>query len=115
MSSRFHKSDGASLRSAIVGLLLTTGTALSVCQTPDQNELTSEVFCDTIPVAVNLNEDSVASLKINLLDSIGSDPSDRYVHLTEADFEMVAKELCVEVAAIKAVVEIEAGKNMQGF
>ena len=35
--------------------------------------------------------------------------------LTERDFEEVAKQLGVEVAAMKAVVEIEAGKSHQGF
>ncbi|MCM1520725.1 MAG: N-acetylmuramidase family protein [Lachnoclostridium sp.] len=35
--------------------------------------------------------------------------------LTETDFYEVAEELGVEVAAIKAVVEIEAGKTHQGF
>ncbi|MBD5250012.1 MAG: N-acetylmuramidase family protein [Barnesiella sp.] len=35
--------------------------------------------------------------------------------LTEDDFRTVADELGVEVAAIKAVVEIEAGKTHQGF
>ncbi|MDE5785260.1 MAG: N-acetylmuramidase family protein [Duncaniella sp.] len=35
--------------------------------------------------------------------------------LTDDDFRKVAEELDVEVAAIKAVVEIEAGKTHQGF
>lgn len=54
-------------------------------------------------------------LEIAKLDSIGPDESQRYLHLTEYDFQLVAKELDVEVAAIKAVVEIEAGKAMKGF
>lgn len=41
--------------------------------------------------------------------------ADRYDHLTDEDFRIVADELGVEVAAIKAVVEIEAGKAMKGF
>lgn len=50
------------------------------------------------------------------LDSIpAGDASDRYSHLTEEDFRIVAEELDVEVAAIKAVVLIEAGKQMKGF
>lgn len=43
------------------------------------------------------------------------DDSVRYRTLTDADFELVAKELDVEAAAIKAVVLIEAGKAMEGF
>lgn len=54
-------------------------------------------------------------LLINEVDSIGTNESERYLHLTESDFKLVAEELNVEVAAIKAVVEIEAGKTMKGF
>jgi len=43
------------------------------------------------------------------------DPAHRHGPLTENDFREVAEELGVEVAAIKAVVEIEAGKTHQGF
>ena len=54
-------------------------------------------------------------LTISSVDSLGTDENERYLHLTESDFELVADELKVEVAAIKAVVEIEAGKAMKGF
>lgn len=47
-------------------------------------------------------------------DSGGHDES-RYNGLTEEDFELVAEEIGVEVAAIKAVVSIEAGSQMKGF
>ncbi len=43
------------------------------------------------------------------------DEGSRYTSLTEEDFLMVAKELDVELAVIKAVVSIEAGKEMKGF
>ena len=39
----------------------------------------------------------------------------RYDTLTEEDFTIIARELGVEVAAIKAVVRIEAGEKLQGF
>lgn len=42
-------------------------------------------------------------------------PAMRSGALTEDDFAEVAEELGVETAAIKAVVDIEAGKNHQGF
>ena len=42
-------------------------------------------------------------------------PEYRHGRLTEEDFAEVAAEMDVEVAAIKAVVEIEAGKTHQGF
>ena len=54
-------------------------------------------------------------LLINHIDSIGEDEKERYLHLTEKDFQLVAEELDLEVAVIKAVVEIEAGKAMKGF
>jgi len=44
-----------------------------------------------------------------------ADRNDRYSRLTEEDFRIVAEELGVEIAAIKAVVLIEAGKQMKGF
>ncbi len=42
-------------------------------------------------------------------------PEHRAGRLTEEDFRQVAEELGVETAAIKAVVEIEAGNTHQGF
>lgn len=44
-----------------------------------------------------------------------SDVKTRYSGLTEEDFHLVSKELGVEAAAIKAVVQIEAGSQMRGF
>jgi hypothetical protein len=50
------------------------------------------------------------------LDSIPKDDAaTRYSKLTDEDFKIVANELGVEIAAIKAVVSIEAGSAMQGF
>lgn len=43
------------------------------------------------------------------------DAKTRYETLTDEDFVLVADELGVEVAAIKAVVRIEAGAKLQGF
>lgn len=43
------------------------------------------------------------------------EPALRHGRLTEQDFVEVAEELGVEVAAIKAIVEIEAGKSHNGF
>ena len=39
----------------------------------------------------------------------------KYQTLTEEDFKLIADELGVEVAAIKAVVKIEAGPKLEGF
>ncbi len=44
-----------------------------------------------------------------------ADDSTRYTTLTDEDLRIVAEELGVEIAAIKAVVYIESGKTMKGF
>lgn len=49
-------------------------------------------------------------------DSIpAEDEATRYKTLTDTDFRIVAEQLGVEIAAIKAVVSIEAGPKMEGF
>ncbi len=50
-----------------------------------------------------------------IADSVPSADEPTILTLTEQDFEEVAAGLGVEVAAIKAVVEIEAGRSHQGF
>lgn len=59
--------------------------------------------------------DGMQPVKVDTLPASTLDSPDRYDHLTQADFEKVAKELDVEIAAIKAVVSIEAGAAMKGF
>ncbi len=59
---------------------------------------------------------SEQSVKKSHFDSIpAEDEATRYSGLSEADFKLVAEELGVEIAAIKAVVLIEAGAQMKGF
>lgn len=43
------------------------------------------------------------------------DKDTRYTALSEDDYKRVANELGIEIAVIKAVSDIEAGKNHQGF
>lgn len=71
-----------------------------------------EEGCDSIPAAGDRNsnrlrEDSLAAMK--------ADSLIRYDHLSEEDFRLVADELDIEVATMKAVVQIEAGEAMKGF
>ncbi|MBD5370703.1 MAG: N-acetylmuramidase family protein [Bacteroides sp.] len=82
----------------VVALLLTAGCVAGCAQ-----KSAAKVKADD---AVRVVIDSIAA---------GMDESDRYTHLTDADFRKVARELGVEVAAIKAVVLIEAGAGMKGF
>ncbi|MCM1005907.1 MAG: N-acetylmuramidase family protein [Prevotella sp.] len=44
-----------------------------------------------------------------------TDGDARYKTLTDEDYRVIANELDVEIAAIKAVVHIEAGKSLEGF
>lgn len=79
-----------------VSLLLAAGASVGCAQSGHASGNTRKVQVDTVS-AGSMSE------------------SDRYNHLTEADFEKVAAELDVETAAIKAVVAIEAGAQMKGF
>lgn len=78
----------------------------------------------TDSVATSYEADSLTELVLIVdeapdtigVDSLANiDPSQRHGRLTEQDYIEVAEELGVEVAAIKAVVEIEAGKAHKGF
>lgn len=85
---------------ALLMMLLVTATAVAgtSCDNDSTGNVTGHremrVRVDTVPATDSLS---------------------RYTGLTDADFESVARELDVEVAAIKAVVLIEAGKQMKGF
>ena len=74
---------------------------------------------DSINVATRADKN--ADKEINELVSLvltkmpEEDTKVRYKTLTDEDFRLVAKELGVEVAAIKAVVKIEAGPKLEGF
>lgn len=75
------------------------------------------VFAVSVKTPAQRNvETDVAELVSTVMDSMPeADSLTRYESLTDEDFEIVANELGVEVAAIKAVVKIEAGSAMQGF
>lgn len=61
-------------------------------------------------------ETDIAELVSVVMESMPeADSLARYESLSEEDFEIVASELGVETAVIKAVVRIEAGSEMRGF
>lgn len=97
---------------AIAALLLLAGGG-AVCALP------SSARTDT--VTSTAGKAALQTMKRGLnkvrFDSVmpPADETARYSHLTEEDFRLVAEELGVEVAAMKAVVLIEAGKQMKGF
>ena len=77
---------------------------------PDGKAAADSVAADPGSMADSLR---VAGFPVDSLPE--ADRADRYSHLTDEDFRIVAEELGVEIAAIKAVVLIEAGKQMKGF
>ena len=54
-------------------------------------------------------------IRLDSIEALKADSLTRYSGLTDADFRLVAEEIGVEVAAMKAVVSIEAGAAMKGF
>lgn len=57
----------------------------------------------------------IEQLRRDSIEAVRADSLTRYESLTEEDFRLVADELDVEVAAIKAVVKVETGGKMKGF
>lgn len=77
-----------------------------------QNEKKSTAM--EMSVLENIIElDEIRSVRLDSIDE--ANDSLRYTGLTEDDFRLVAEELGVETATIKAVVAIEAGIQMKGF
>lgn len=77
--------------------------------------------CGYASVETSIATDSTTD---STIDSAGDTPSDtttidtqstRYTRLTDNDYLAVASRLGIEVAVIKAVVEVEAGKAQEGF
>ncbi|MDE6021895.1 MAG: N-acetylmuramidase domain-containing protein [Muribaculaceae bacterium] len=97
---------------AIVGLLCSVQISASSVVTDKDNR---QAF--PIDTTLDKNAKAQATELVGLVISTlpAEDAKTRYDTLTDADFAIVAKELGVEVAAIKAVVKIEAGPKLQGF
>ncbi len=73
---------------------------------------------DSATILPSVVTDSAVIKRVSAFPADSLPPGDkdvRYSRLTEEDFRIVAEELGVELAAIKAVVLIEAGKQMKGF
>ena len=76
--------------------------------------LTIGVFSATY-AEKTLSDDMSEMVSLVLTEMPKGDEKVKYDTLTEEDFKIVAEQLGVEVAAIKAVVTIEAGPKLQGF
>lgn len=74
---------------------------------------------DTIPkedkTETDIDNEMNKMLSLVISSMPESDEAVKYKTLTNEDFKRVAEELGVEVAAIKAVVKIEAGPKLEGF
>lgn len=90
---------------AAIALLLALGAASQILYTPPDSVRFIDPFREFIVVGVD-----TVHLSFHLPKA-----EERHGPLTETDFEEVAAELGVEVAAVKAVVEIEAGREHKGF
>ena len=84
------------------------GTSASACGNGQQENISDEEES----AADSLRKES---LRADSIEAAKADSLTRYTSLTEADFKLVADEIGVEVAAMKAVVSIEAGAAMKGF
>lgn len=74
-----------------------------------------EVRIDTVQLDMGCDIPQVSSWRSEAEQMAHLDSANRYKSLTEADYRIVAAELGVETAAIKAVVRIEAGAALEGF
>ena len=98
-----------SLLTAGCVLLALAGSAHPAAVSPE--EVSNAEVSSVLDNVISIEESYMMQVRVDstLNDSL------RYTGLTEEDFQLVADELDVEVAAIRAVVEVEAGKAMKGF
>lgn len=69
---------------------------------------------EEVPDSITTEMNELIQCVLNQAEADKKSP-DRYDTLSEEDFKVVANELGVETAAIKAVVKIEAGPALRGF
>lgn len=89
----------------LLSIMLSAGAACGQSDTSGADSATCDTIVSTTPSIADFPVDSIPAAALE----------DRYTRLTDEDFRIVAEELGVEVAAIKAVVSIEAGHSMHGF
>lgn len=102
------------------GVLLLTASIVAASSTISGQEAVSYEFPTSSGLRLEgpdqeVDNDLADFIKLVLGPMPEADKKVRYDTLTEEDFQIVAKGLGVEVAAIKAVVRIEAGESLQGF
>lgn len=100
------------LLSAAGLICMLTLSARTCSSAKEKNEITVP---DSLEVRDTIQEDVSEMVGLVMHSMPEGDAETRYETLTDEDFTLVAEELGVEVAAIKAVVRIEAGSKLQGF
>ncbi len=102
-----------------VAALLAAGAGWSACHgapasgsAGPSDTLTAELAADSV---ARSSADSLEAYAEDTDSLPAADAKTRYTGLSHEDFEIVARELGVEVAAIQAVVDIESGGQMKGF
>lgn len=103
----------AALVVAGVAMLAPAASEMSAKISEDSSASVSVIDMVETVVGTSAIDELVHRVQVDTLPA--ADAKTRYNGLTDADFKIIAKELGVEVAAIKAVVEIEAGPGMNGF
>ena len=95
-------------------VLLATG-CMAISFMARSQEQTAKKELSVLEQIISYDDTSDNGWKAAADSLVKADGKDRYNGLTDTDFQRVAEELGVEVAAIKAVVLIEAGSQMKGF
>lgn len=94
-------------------------SALNAETTQKEKKATQPARTDSIKTESkpdnNIDKEMAEMVSLVLTSMPEGDAKVKYKTLTDDDFRIVAKELGVEVAAIKAVVKIEAGPKLEGF
>lgn len=105
------------MKCAVIMLLPALLWAGVACGQSASSQSDQEAGCVDSTLQDTILADSlrVAEFPADSLPTADRDADTRYSKLTDEDFRIVAEELGVELAAIKAVVACEAGTQMKGF
>ena len=100
----------------LLAAIILTGTATAAAQDADSYEFPTSSGLLLPGPDKEVDNDLADFIRLVMSTPMPeADKKVRYDTLTEEDFRIIAQELGVEVAAIKAVVRIEAGEKLQGF
>lgn len=93
----------------------TESTATSVDSVSSLSDSLADSLTANKEVVLSPEDSRREQLHKDSLAAVAADSLTRYSGLSDEDFKYVAEELNVEIAAMKAVVAVEAGSEMKGF